>query len=65
MTPPSSISTEISSMMYCSIKNDLNIYSKTVMKLEKIKIDLNIDWLKSSLNNQSSLHSFYTIYCII
>lgn len=49
--PPSPISTEISSMMYCSIKNDLNIYSKTVMKLEKIKIYLNIDWLKSSLNN--------------
>lgn len=51
MTPPSSISAKISSIMYCSIKNDLNIYSKTVMKLEKIKIDLNIDWLKSSLNN--------------
>lgn len=40
MTPPSSISAEISSIMYCSIKNDLNIYSKTVMKLEKIKIEL-------------------------
>lgn len=42
---------EILLIMYCSIKNDLNIYFKIVMKLEKIKIDLNIDWLKSFLNN--------------
>lgn len=65
MTPPSSISAEISSIMYCSIKNDLNIYSKTVMKLEKIKIDLNIDWLKSSLFKTIRVHSTRFILSIV
>lgn len=57
MTPPSSISAEISSIMYCSIKNDLNIYSKTVMTYE---VKENKNWFEYWLAEKFSKQLEFT-----